>query len=388
MVRLIRKPHRKEWLMGAFLSLMFPFYIHIPILVVTLIVLGLPLIKPIFASLKAQPAFLTFLLLNAGTSIVYRNWLGVAASFIFLSVNIFFIIYNQMMTPQLFYQLLKRLFLLSGAVVIWELFNYRRYLIEHNETWRYVFTSDNPYYRAQGSFVNANYYGLVCIFMILIGLYLLFKTNSVKQRMIYAIILSLNLLGMIMTASRMFIPTLLVGLAVFSFFKSPRLARGSAVLSIIVMGLILLNPSWFPRMKSLAYGVEDRLAIWQVGWKIFQLSPLIGKGAFSYRANYYLFTNKGLMHSHQLLIDCLANYGLFGLFFLWNMFIPAIRKLVQLMKEPIIRLETGLVMSIVAAVFVHSLVDVSIVWLQTSFILLLIVIPSCSFYMDLQKLYN
>ncbi|MGX7348721.1 O-antigen ligase family protein [Dolosicoccus paucivorans] len=376
----------KRWLMVALLSLMLPFYIHIPILVCTLIILMPSYKETIFNVLKSQPTFLTFFMLNAGTSLFYRNWLGAAASLAFLFVSIFFIIYNQIVTPKLFYQIIHRLFLTSGLVVLWELFNYRRYLIQHNETWQYVFTSPNPYYRAQASFVNANYYGLICIFMVLIGMYLLFKTHSVKKKLLYLSIIALNILGMIMTASRMFIPTLFIGVAIFSFFKSPRLARRSFLVACLVIGFILLNPSWLPRMQSISYGIEDRLSIWKVGWKIFQLNPLLGKGAFSYRTNYYLFTNKGLMHSHQLLIDILANYGLIGLFLLWDSLIPLTRKVTRLYRRPVARLETGLIISVILCVLIHSIVDVSIVWLQTSFILLLIISAPESVYLELESL--
>lgn len=377
---------QERWLMVAFLSLMLPFYIHIPILICALIILTISYKKTIVDALKSQPTFLTFLVLNAGTSLFYRNWLGAGTSLAFLLVSIFFIIYNQIVTPKFFYQIIKRLFLTSGLVVIWELFNYRRYLIQHNETWQYVFTSPNPYYRAQASFVNANYYGLICVFMILIGMYLLFKTHSVKKKLFYLSIIALNGLGMIMTASRMFIPTLLIGVAVFSFFKSPRLARRSLLVACLVIGLIILNPSWLPRMQSISYGIEDRLSIWKVGWKIFQLNPLLGKGAFSYRTNYYLFTNKGLMHSHQLLIDILANYGLIGLFLLWDSFIPILRKVNHLRRQTTARLESGVVISVLLCVLIHSVVDVSIIWLQTSFILLLIISAPEAVYLELDSM--
>lgn len=377
---------QERWLMVAFLSLMLPFYIHIPILICALIILTISYKETIVDALKSQPTFLTFLVLNAGTSLFYRNWLGAGTSLAFLLVSIFFIIYNQIVTPKFFYQIIKRLFLTSGLVVIWELFNYRRYLIQHNETWQYVFTSPNPYYRAQASFVNANYYGLICVFMILIGMYLLFKTHSVKKKLFYLIIIALNGLGMIMTASRMFIPTLLIGVAVFSFFKSPRLARRSLLVACLVIGLIILNPSWLPRMQSISYGIEDRLSIWKVGWKIFQLNPLLGKGAFSYRTNYYLFTNKGLMHSHQLLIDILANYGLIGLFLLWDSFIPILRKVNHLRRQTTARLESGVVISVLLCVLIHSVVDVSIIWLQTSFILLLIISAPEAVYLELDSM--
>lgn len=377
---------QERWLMVAFLSLMLPFYIHIPILICALIILTISYKETIVDALKSQPTFLTFLVLNAGTSLFYRNWLGAGTSLAFLLVSIFFIIYNQIVTPKFFYQIIKRLFLTSGLVVIWELFNYRRYLIQHNETWQYVFTSPNPYYRAQASFVNANYYGLICVFMILIGMYLLFKTHSVKKKLFYLSIIALNGLGMIMTASRMFIPTLLIGVAVFSFFKSPRLARRSLLVACLVIGLIILNPSWLPRMQSISYGIEDRLSIWKVGWKIFQLNPLLGKGAFSYRTNYYLFTNKGLMHSHQLLIDILANYGLIGLFLLWDSFIPILRKVNHLRRQTTARLESGVVISVLLCVLIHSVVDVSIIWLQTSFILLLIISAPEAVYLELDSM--
>ena len=88
---------------------------------------------------------------------------------------------------------------------------------------------------------------------------------------------------------------------------------------------------------------------------------------------YYLFADKGKMHAHQLLVDCLANYGLVGMMLLVMAFSRYFRRLFRGIFNPQIRPEMGLVVATVLTVLFHGLMDVGIFWIQTGYIFLALV---------------
>ena len=144
--------------------------------------------------------------------------------------------------------------------------------------------------------------------------------------------------------------------------------------AIAIAVLLILNPSLLPRLSSIHLGLDDRLEIWQAGWNIFAMSPLLGRGPLSYAKYYYLFDSRATMHSHQVLIDTLANYGLFGVLILVAIATPFLRQLLQKYHDKTVRREFGLVTSMLVAVAVHGLMDVSVFWVQTGYIFLLVIL--------------
>ena len=93
----------------------------------------------------------------------------------------------------------------------------------------------------------------------------------------------------------------------------------------------------------------------------------------SYVNYYYLFVDEGKMHAHQLLIDTLANFGLYGLMILCVSFTNFFREMLAGLKDKSIRDEIGLITCFVVVVMFHGLMDMAIFWLQTGFIFLAVV---------------
>lgn len=315
-----------------------------------------------------------FIIMTGVNSLFNRNYPGAFVAVALFLVALFFRYYTYIVTPQLYRSLLRILSLSSFVALGKAVWDYAHFVITQKFSWLYIVHEASPQFRAESTLFNANYFGLYCIFIILINIYLWSVESRWRWILIYAMSIGLSGVGIVLTASRMVYPALFVAVVWLVFFLNRHFGKIVAFGAIAIAVLLILNPSLLPRLSSIRLGLDDRLEIWQAGWNIFAMSPLLGRGPLSYAKYYYLFDSRATMHSHQVLIDTLANYGLFGVLILVAIATPFLRQLLQKYHDKTVRREFGLVTSMLVAVAVHGLMDVSVFWVQTGYIFLLVIL--------------
>ena len=315
-----------------------------------------------------------FIIMTGVNSLFNRNYPGAFVAVALFLVALFFRYYTYIVTPQLYRNLLRILSLSSFVALGKAVWDYAHFVITQKFSWLYIVHEASPQFRAESTLFNANYFGLYCIFIILINIYLWSVESRWRWILIYAMSIGLSGVGIVLTASRMVYPALFVAVVWLVFFLNRHFGKIVAFGAIAIAVLLILNPSLLPRLSSIRLGLDDRLEIWQAGWNIFAMSPLLGRGPLSYAKYYYLFDSRATMHSHQVLIDTLANYGLFGVLILVAIATPFLRQLLQKYHDKTVRREFGLVTSMLVAVAVHGLMDVSVFWVQTGYIFLLVIL--------------
>lgn len=315
-----------------------------------------------------------FIIMTGVNSLFNRNYPGAFVAVALFLVALFFRYYTYIVTPQLYRSLLRILSLSSFVALGKAVWDYAHFVITQKVSWLYIVHEASPQFRAESTLFNANYFGLYCIFIILINIYLWSVESRWRWILIYAMSIGLSGVGIVLTASRMVYPALFVAVVWLVFFLNRHFGKIVAFGAIAIAVLLILNPSLLPRLSSIHLGLDDRLEIWQAGWNIFAMSPLLGRGPLSYAKYYYLFDSRATMHSHQVLIDTLANYGLFGVLILVAIATPFLRQLLQKYHDKTVRREFGLVTSMLVAVTVHGLMDVSVFWIQTGYIFLLVIL--------------
>lgn len=315
-----------------------------------------------------------FIIMTGVNSLFNRNYPGAFVAVALFLVALFFRYYTYIVTPQLYRSLLRILSLSSFVALGKAVWDYAHFVITQKVSWLYIVHEASPQFRAESTLFNANYFGLYCIFIILINIYLWSVESRWRWILIDAMSIGLSGVGIVLTASRMVYPALFVAVVWLVFFLNRHFGKIVAFGAIAIAVLLILNPSLLPRLSSIRLGLDDRLEIWQAGWNIFAMSPLLGRGPLSYAKYYYLFDSRATMHSHQVLIDTLANYGLFGVLILVAIATPFLRQLLQKYHDKTVRREFGLVTSMLVAVAVHGLMDVSVFWVQTGYIFLLVIL--------------
>lgn len=85
---------------------------------------------------------------------------------------------------------------------------------------------------------------------------------------------------------------------------------------------------------------------------------------------YTTIRDRAILHSHNLYLDILVNYGLIGA----GLLVPILYQLFREIKSLYSKKYTKMIVAMIIMVMIHSMVDVTIFWTQTSFIFLTFVV--------------
>lgn len=358
------------------IAILLPVYLHAVVLLIAIIYLiwqKRSLVMHTFIKHKWLSIFIIYVLI---VSLINQNYTGVLITLVFFLFAIYFSSYLQWITIERYLKTLNIFVLGSIPVAIYALIVYLVYVFREGYTILYVFQYANVQTRAESTFFNPNYYGLFCIFAINIAMYLLLKSDYAKRfKNYYYASIALNLICILLTASRMVLPTVAVAILWFVFWTKRSYVWYMLGVTAIGGIALIINPDLIPRFSSIAYAFEDRFALWDVGWQIFLSNPLFGRGAMSYMNLYYLYTDKADMHAHQLGVNTLADYGILGVIILMLMLKDYTKSIIRLSKELTYRKEFALISTMIVTVIVHGMMDVSILWTQTGYIFLAVILP-------------
>ena len=292
-------------------------------------------------------------------SMVYRNYFGaLCALFLFLLLALGFYLRSGM-TRQLFHKLLDLVCI--GSVL--------SFLVAGIQ--KLFFLPTHPEYRPVSTFFNANHYATIIEFVVLIALYRL--SHRTGHRKFYIGIIAINLAGLYLTGSMSSLAALSCAALVFLILKGKnKLALGvvGAVLAFAVFALMF--PEIFPRVDMIDHTMGQRLDIWQVALRGIQETPLFGQGPLTYMNICEQFGGLPVIHSHNLFLDTILNYGLFGSLFLFFCALSQLRVIIHRLKNNVCTSMNFLILSVLAAVLVHGVTDVTIFGIQTGPLFLLI----------------
>lgn len=358
------------------ISMLLPIYIHAFVLILAtfyLIWQRRSMVMETFVKNKWLSVFLIYVLI---VSLINQNYMGVLITLVYFIIAIYFSSYLKWVDIDKYLKTLNIFVLGSIYAGLYAIIVYLTYVFKEGYTILYVFQYSNVQTRAESTFFNPNYYGLFCIFAMIIGMYLLLKPQyAVKYKYYYYASFVINIICIFLTASRMVLPTVAVAIVWFTFWTRRKYVWYMIGLALIGSIALIINPDLIPRFSSIVYAFEDRFALWEVGWQIFMSSPIFGRGAMSYMNLYYLYTDKSDMHAHQLLINSLADFGIIGVGLIGMMMKEYVRSLFDLARNIAHRPEFTLISTMVITVLVHGLMDVSIHWTQTGYVFLATILP-------------
>ncbi|MBG9981688.1 O-antigen ligase family protein [Aerococcaceae bacterium DSM 111020] len=372
-------------IVGIAFALLMPFFVNAILLVFFILRLLWHFRKSWLNAVLQLKWFNVFLLYNLVVSVMNRNMLGILLTPLFLLLGIFFVYYRRYIRVSGFVKLLKILLLGSIVLAVYAFFVYAHYSLTHGYGLLYIFKYAAVQTRAEATFFNANYYGLYCVFMILTALYFIVRCHDIFWRRVSYVAIGMNLLSLLLTASRFFPITLMVAVVAMLIFIDKRWTLMALTLGAIVIGALIIKPELMPRLENLDYALEDRFDLWRVGLSIFRSQPLFGRGAMSYQQFYYLYTDDADMHAHSLYIDSLANYGVVGVGLLLGLAWPYIKDLYRFFKLKRFRVEFGLLIGFFVTVLFHGMIDFAVFWIQTGIIFLMITVCPFEVWRDLPE---
>ncbi|HEV3629537.1 TPA: O-antigen ligase family protein [Streptococcus pneumoniae] len=361
-------------LLGIILSIFLPFYLFVVVLclyIISLIFTGD--MKSILQKMGEHPMLLLFLSYSTVISILAQNWMGLVASVGMFLFTIFFLHYQSILSHKFFRLILQ--FVLFGSVLSAAFASLEHFQIV--KKFNYAFLSPNMQVwhqnRAEVTFFNPNYYGIICCFCIMIAFYL-FTTTKLNWLKVFCVIAGfVNLFGLNFTQNRTAFPAIIAGAIIYLFTTIKNWKAFWLSIGVFAIGLsFLFSSDLGVRMGTLDSSMEERISIWDAGMALFKQNPFWGEGPLTYMHSYPRIHAPYHEHAHSLYIDMILSYGIVGTILLVLSSVAPVRLMMDMSQESGKRPIIGLYLSFLTVVAVHGIFDLALFWIQSGFIFLLV----------------
>ncbi|MDV8564441.1 O-antigen ligase family protein [Streptococcus pneumoniae] len=361
-------------LLGIILSIFLPFYLFVVVLclyIISLIFTGD--MKSILQKMGEHPMLLLFLSYSTVISILAQNWMGLVASVGMFLFTIFFLHYQSILSHKFFRLILQ--FVLFGSVLSAAFASLEHFQIV--KKFNYAFLSPNMQVwhqnRAEVTFFNPNYYGIICCFCIMIAFYL-FTTTKLNWLKVFCVIAGfVNLFGLNFTQNRTAFPAIIAGAIIYLFTTIKNWKAFWLSIGVFAIGLsFVFSSDLGVRMGTLDSSMEERISIWDAGMALFKQNPFWGEGPLTYMNSYPRIHAPYHEHAHSLYIDTILSYGIVGTILLVLSSVAPVRLMMDMSQESGKRPIIGLYLSFLTVVAVHGIFDLALFWIQSGFIFLLV----------------
>lgn len=361
-------------LLGIILSIFLPFYLFVVVFclyIISLIFTGD--MKSILQKMGEHPMLLLFLGYSTVISILAQNWMGLVASVGIFLFAVFFLYYQSILSHK-FFRLILQL-VLFGSVLSAAFASLEHFQIV--KKFNYAFLSPNMQVwhqnRAEVTFFNPNYYGIICCFCIMIAFYL-FTTTKLNWLKVFCVIAGfVNLFGLNFTQNRTAFPAIIAGAIIYLFTTIKNWKAFWLSIGVFAIGLsFLFSSDLGVRMGTLDSSMEERISIWDAGMALFKQNPFWGEGPLTYMHSYPRIHAPYHEHAHSLYIDTILSYGIVGTILLVLSSVAPVRLMMDMSQESGKRPIIGLYLSFLTVVAVHGIFDLALFWIQSGFIFLLV----------------
>lgn len=361
-------------LLGIILSIFLPFYLFVVVFclyIISLIFTGD--MKSILQKMGEHPMLLLFLGYSTVISIFEQNWMGVVASVGMFLFTVFFLHYQSILSHK-FFRLILQL-VLFGSVLSAAFASLEHFQIV--KKFNYAFLSPNMQVwhqnRAEVTFFNPNYYGIICCFCIMIAFYL-FTTTKLNWLKVFCVFAGfVNLFGLNFTQNRTAFPAIIAGAIIYLFTTIKNWKAFWLSIGVFAIGLsFLFSSDLGVRMGTLDSSMEERISIWDAGMALFKQNPFWGEGPLTYMHSYPRIHAPYHEHAHSLYIDTILSYGIVGTILLVLSSVAPVRLMMDMSQESGKRPIIGLYLSFLTVVAVHGIFDLALFWIQSGFIFLLV----------------
>ena len=312
------------------------------------------------------------------TKIEFFKWLALASLFIFLlhwklSDNRYRITHHLIIAISL-------VGVFESLYGIFEFFSGHRHIL--NLDWSSRISS------VTGTFLNRNYFAGYLLMVIPLSIGFLFSREAAQQRrfrgwrhrlssldgktLLIAFGVILMILGLVLSASRMGIVSLLLSFSLISIlFRNPHGRQRVSRVPVVILGLAVLWAAWIgldaviSRFFTTSEGLESRWMIWVNTFGIFKDFPLLGSGLGTFTEVFSMYRSFHVVglhtHAENDFLQLASEVGVVGVGVLFVLFMFLFYKGVAGIRslrhgEPQRYIGIGGLVGILALMF-HSIVE-------------------------------
>lgn len=222
-----------------------------------------------------------------------------------------------------------------------------------------------PHYYCKAGFFNSNYLATTLSAVVIICAYKVITRHG--NIFYFYAIAAFCAVGMYLSGSMFIWVELLIGVSVLlSLTRRHNLLSIFLILVAFACAIVYFVPEIFPRFEQSEQTTYNRILIWEFSLHSLKSSLLFGHGFLSYMhliqgvPGAYFTT-----HAHNVILEPLLSFGIIGSAMLLIFLFLYYRKL--LVCKSFLRHShiNALVLSLTAAVLVHGLIDMTMLWIQT-----------------------
>lgn len=363
----------------AVTTIFLPFFFSLgAIVIVLLYLMSKGRLIPIVKQYPKAKYPLIFCVLTFGVSLFHGNTLGAVCSVGILVVFLFILFYRSIVTKRLFELIVDASCIASLFCFAWALLEYGS-IIESLDYPGFTI-EDDPLYRVNSTFFNANYYAMMIEFLILMCVYKMMNARTKRRIVFYIITIGCNLTGLYLSGCRTaWIPFVITIPLMFLLNNHKRFFAST----IAIMGLaaiaLLIDPNLFPRADSFGIYLETRVEIWHVAIQGIKDYPLFGQGPLTYMLTCVTYDGPVTQHAHSIYLDPFLSFGVTGVILLGMYFYQQGKEVWHLFSQKLDVRLFSLILAFLVTILIHGILDYTIFWVQTAQIFLL-VLSAASIY--------
>ena len=384
--RILKFLHRKfdgydieeYMIMVAVCSIFLPFFCSLTVIVVILLYLlfkgRLPEIIKEFP--KSTAVFL-FCAMTAVVSIVYQNYLGAICALGIFVVFLFILFYRSKVTSRLFELIIDASCIISLFCFAWAVMEYYSIV----QTLDYDFftfdIADDPIYRVNSTFFNANYYAMMVEFLVLMCVYKMMNAKTLRRIVFYVITISCNLMGLYLSGCRTAWVPFMITIPLMFLLNNHKKFFAATVAVFVIGGIaLLIEPELFPRADNFDAYYLTREDIWFTAIQGIKDHPLFGQGPLTYFHMYAAYGGPQTQHAHSVYLDPFLSFGIVGVWLLGTYFYQNGKEIWHLYSQKLNLRLFSLILAFILTVLIHGILDYTIFWVQTAQIFLLVLSAS------------
>lgn len=226
-------------------------------------------------------------------------------------------------------------------------------------------------FRSTAGCLNANYYGEMIEFVVLICVWNLIYNR--RRYRLYLLILIMNAIGLLLCDSHSACAAIIISVALMLFLSGHwKAGLIFSAVSAVFVTISVTVPGFLPRFDKMPDTFEKRVRIWESAWNGIKAHPILGQGILTYYFSCGQYEEIYTYHAHSIYLDPLLNYGIVGVSMLVYYFSTVFQKVFQFLHNLEMRRFSILMICASAAILVHGFTDVTILWVQTGMLYFLI----------------
>lgn len=359
-------------------SIFLPFYCSI--VAILLVLMYLTYKKKIPSIVRQFPKAMypiAFSVITLVVSLIYGNYLGAVCSLGIFIIFLFILFYRSMITERLFELIVDASCIVSLFCFGWALLEYSSIIQSMDYEFFQLEIADDPYFRVNSTFFNANYYAMMIEFLVLMCIYKMMNAKTLRRIVFYILTIGCNLLGLYLSGCRTAWVPFVITIPLMFLLNNKKGYFNASVCVIAIAGLaVLLVPELFPRSDSFGLYLNTRIDIWKAALEALWDTPLFGRGPLTYNHINIAYGGPPTQHAHNVFLDPLLSFGVVGVGILIGYFWENGKEVWHLYSQKLnIRL-FSLILVFIITVIIHGLLDFTIFWVQTSQIFFLVLSAS------------